>query len=320
MISCFAEQAVHHYPDGSAFVLKEKLAQRYGVSIPQITLGNGSNDILDLLGRVFLTRDDSAIYSQHAFIVYALTVLSQNAQAIVVPAKYYGHDLSAMLAAIQQNTKVIFIANPNNPTGTYCNSDSLYHFMQKVPNHIIVALDEAYFELLENPYQQDHIAWLAEFPNLVIIRTFSKAYGLASLRIGYAISSLEIADLMNRVRQPFNTSTLAQQCAITALAEQSFIEHSRQQMHLAKDYLEKGLQQLGIHFIPSVANFLCVQFANSQYIHDQLAQNGILVRSIAAYQLPNYLRITIAKQEQMERLLNTLQKIVQQSKKTERTI
>ncbi|MCZ6486902.1 MAG: histidinol-phosphate transaminase [Gammaproteobacteria bacterium] len=308
-----ASSHIELYPDANAFYLKRALAERLAVDAGQITIGNGSNDVLDLLARTFLDSSAEAIYSEHAFLVYALVVQACGAKARVAPAlpedaeQAYGHDLSAMLALISENTRVIFIANPNNPTGTWLKRTELKDFIDAVPGHIAVIVDEAYFEYVDENDYPDALQWLGEFPNLIVTRTFSKIYGLAGLRVGYAISSAEVNDLLNRLRQPFNANTLALAAAIASLADQEFVKAS-----LGNN--QKGLRQLAdyfdsknISYIPSVANFLSVKFGRqSEDIYANLLQQGIIVRPLGNYNLPEYLRITIGTEQQLASLMEKL--------------
>jgi histidinol-phosphate aminotransferase len=308
-----ASGSIELYPDANAFYLKRGLAERLAVDAGQITIGNGSNDVLDMLARIFLDASAEAIYSEHAFLVYALVVQACGAKARVAPAlpadtgQAYGHDLSAMLALISENTRVIFIANPNNPTGTWLKRTELKDFIDAVPEHIAVIVDEAYFEYVEENDYPDALQWLGEFPNLIVTRTFSKIYGLAGLRVGYAISSAEVSDLLNRLRQPFNANSLALAAATASLADEGFVKASL-------DNNQKGLRQLAdyfdskeISYIPSVANFLSVKFGRqSDHIYAKLLEQGIIVRPLANYNLSEYLRITIGTEQQLSVLMEKL--------------
>ena len=308
-----AGSGIELYPDANAFYLKRSLAEKLAVDTAQITIGNGSNDVLDLLARIFLDAGAEAIYSEHAFLVYALVVQACGAKARVAPAlpaeaeQSYGHDLPAMLALINKNTRVIFIANPNNPTGTWLKRTELKDFIDAIPAHIAVIVDEAYFEYVDKNDYPDSLQWLNEFPNLIVTRTFSKIYGLAGLRVGYAISSTEVADLLNRLRQPFNVNSLALAAAAASLADAEFVRASL-------DNNQKGLRQLAayldakeISYIPSVANFLSVKFGRqSDHIYAKLLQQGIIVRPLANYNLSEYLRITIGTEQQLAVLMEKL--------------
>ncbi|HLF96866.1 MAG TPA: histidinol-phosphate transaminase [Methylococcaceae bacterium] len=305
-----ALEEVALYPDGGGFALKAALSAKLGVTPNQITLGNGSNDVLDIVARVFLAPSDAAVFSEHAFAVYALSTQAVGARGVVTPAKDHGHDLEAMAAAIGNDTKVVFIANPNNPTGTYLKRDALHAFLCRARD-VVVVVDEAYFEYVDEPDYPDSLEWLPEFPNLVVTRTFSKAYGLAGLRVGYAVSSPEIADLLNRVRQPFNVNSLALAAAAAALEDED---------HLARSAVlnREGLQQLGsafaargLDFIPSVGNFITVDMGRpAGPVYDALLRRGVIVRPVANYGLPNHLRVTVGTAEQNRSFLNALDEVL----------
>ncbi len=244
------------YPDGNGFELKQALSRRFGVAMDGIVLGNGSNDVLELAARAFLAPGLSAVYSQHAFAVYPLAVQAIGAQGIVVPAKDYGHDLDAMARAVRADTRIVFVANPNNPTGTFVPGVALESFIAGLSREVLVVLDEAYTEYLRPEHRYDSIAWLKKFPNLVITRTFSKVYGLAGLRVGYAVSSPAVADLMNRVRQPFNVNSLSLTAAAAALDDEQFIRESYELNCCGMDQVVAGLKQQGLQHIPSYGNFV----------------------------------------------------------------
>ncbi|NOT17326.1 MAG: histidinol-phosphate transaminase [Sulfuriferula sp.] len=281
------------YPDGSGFELKAALAVKLNVDAAQIVLGNGSNDVLEMAARAFLSASASAVFSEHAFAVYPLATLAVGATGITAPARDYGHDLSAMLTAIRADTRMVFIANPNNPTGTLLSNADMLAFLEQVPEHVIVVLDEAYGEYLPQTLQSDALDWLARFPNLVVTRTFSKAYGLAGLRVGYALASVAMADMMNRVRQPFNVNSLALAAATAALNDDEFIARSYALNQLGMRQLTQGLHLLNIDYIPSFANFLAIRIGNATDMYRRLLENGVIVRPIANYGMPEYLRVSI---------------------------
>lgn len=299
------------YPDGNGFVLKEALASHYGLGMEQFTLGNGSNDVLEVIARVFLRPEDEAIYAQHAFAVYPLVVQAIGAQGIEVPAKAYGHDLDAMADAVTERTKLIFLANPNNPTGTAFTHTAFVQFMQKVPRHIVVVLDEAYIEYVQNPALPDGVDYLADYPNLIVTRTFSKAYGLASLRVGYAMASAQITGLLNRVRQPFNVNSLALVAGAAALSDQAFVTHSRELNAKGMTQLEEGARQLGLEWIPSAGNFLCLNVRQpGQTLFAALLKEGVIVRPVANYGLVEFIRVSIGLPEENQRFLRALSKVL----------
>lgn len=312
-----ASQNIELYPDANAFYLKQKLAAKLGVKVEQLTIGNGSNDVLDLLARTFLDEHAEAIFSQYAFLVYPLVVQACGAKARIAKAlpvdndQPYGHDLNAMLALINDKTRLIFIANPNNPTGTWLGKEALKDFIDQVPGHIAVIVDEAYFEyVLEDGYA-DTLKWLAKYSNLIVTRTFSKIYGLAGLRVGYAISSVEISDLLNRLRQPFNANTLALAAATASLEDDEFVADSRRNNQAGLQQLATYLQSKELGYIPSVANFLTVRFGKRcDEIYQNLLQQGVILRPLANYGLPEFLRITIGTPQQQAVLMENLDKLL----------
>jgi histidinol-phosphate aminotransferase len=294
------------YPDGNGFELKAALQRKFGVRPEQLVLGNGSNDVLDLAARAFLTRGDSAVYSQHGFAVYPIAVLSAGAQGIEVPARDFGHDLDAMRAAIRGDTKLVFIANPNNPTGTFIEAAAVKAFVASVPSHVLVVLDEAYTEYLRPELRADTFAWIDEFPNLVITRTFSKAYGLAGLRVGYAVAHPGVADLMNRVRHPFNVNSLALAAAAAALDDKEFLARSYALNQAGMRQLTQGFEQLGLSWIPSFGNFVAVKVGPAARVYEALLHSGVIVRPIASYGMPEYLRATVGLYDQNQKFLTAL--------------
>ena len=295
-----------YYPDGSGFALKAAIAARTGALPEGIVLGNGSNDVLELVARAFLTREDSAVYAQHAFMVYALAVQAIGATHVEVPAKAYGHDLAAMAAAIRPDTKIVFLANPNNPTGTFLPWGEIEAFLAKVPPEVLVVIDEAYGEYLPPDKASPAAGWLARFPNLVLSRTLSKAYGLAGLRVGFGLAHPEVAELMNRVRQPFNVNHLAMVAAEAALGDEAFIAESRAMNAAGLAQLEAGFRQLGLGFIPSSGNFIAVEVGEATRIYEALLRQGVIVRPVAGYGLPRFLRVTVGTAPQNARFLAAL--------------
>ncbi|MBL0168306.1 MAG: histidinol-phosphate transaminase [Propionivibrio sp.] len=300
-----AISSLERYPDD--FDLKNALASHSGLEMERIVLGNGSNDVLDLIARVFLAPGRSAIFSQHAFAVYPLASLSAGAELIAVPAKEYGHDLEAMRHAIQPHTRLIWIANPNNPTGTFLPYPQLKAFMQAVPADVVVVLDEAYNDYIPPAERTDTTAWLAEFPNLVITRTFSKIYGLAGLRIGYALASAEIADLMNRVRQPFNCNNLALAAATAALDDHEFVARSYALNRSGMEQIVAGIKRFGLTHIPSHGNFVAFKAGDAPTLNQKLLKQGVIVRPIGGYGMPEWLRVTIGTELENLRFLEALE-------------
>ncbi len=294
------------YPDGNGFELKQALAQRFGVSMDGIVLGNGSNDVLELAARAFLAPGLSAVYSQHAFAVYPLAVQGVGAQGIVVPARAFAHDLPAMARAVREDTRLLFVANPNNPTGTFIDGAALEHFIAGLPPAVLVILDEAYNEYLEPKFGYDSIAWLKKYPNLVITRTFSKVYGLAGLRVGYALAAPGVADLMNRVRQPFNVNSLSLAAATAALNDEAFVRRSHELNRRGMQQIVAGLQQLALDYIPSQGNFITFRVPDAAGVFQKLLRSGVIVRPVANYGMPDHLRVTIGLESENVRFLDAL--------------
>jgi len=302
------------YPDGNGFELKDALVKRYGVAHANITLGNGSNDLLELAARAFLTVGDKVVYSAHAFAVYALATQAVGATGISVAATdVYGHDLHAMLQAARDNkAKIVFIANPNNPTGTFLSADELLAFMRGLPPEILVVLDEAYNEYLPEDKRYDSVAWLKEFPNLIISRTFSKAYGLAGLRVGYALAHEQVTDMMNRVRQPFNVNSVAQAAAVAALRDVSFVKKTFELNRRGMQQITDGLVKLGLGYIPSYGNFVAFRIGNATAMYRRLLEAGVIVRPIANYDMPDWLRVSIGLESENAKFLAALEKGINQ--------
>jgi len=306
------------YPDANAFYLKQALAKKLNVNEDQITIGNGSNDVLDLLARTFLSVGDEAIYSEYAFLVYPLVVQSVGASAKVAQAlpadshQPYGHDLDAMLRLVSDKTKIIYIANPNNPTGTWFDTKALDDFINQVPKTVVIVLDEAYCEYVDKSTYPNGLDYLKKHDNVVVTRTFSKIYGLASLRIGYAISHSSIADVLNRVRQPFNGNSLGLSAAKISLSDEQFVTQCKKNNSEALDDFEKFLKSKGLEFIPSVGNFITVDFGHNAFkTYELLLRQGVIVRPVANYGLSQFLRITMGTPEEMMRLKSALDKVLE---------
>ncbi len=295
------------YPDGNGFELKSALAERFAVSRDQIILGNGSNDVLELVARAFLGAKTSAVYAQHAFAVYPLVTQAVGAEGIEVAARDFAHDLEAMIAAIRSDTRVLFVANPNNPTGTFIPGPILREALERIPHHVLIVLDEAYTEYLLPEHRYDAVSWLQSLPNLLISRTFSKAYGLAGLRVGFGLARPAIIDLLNRVRQPFNVSSLALTAAAAALDDGAFLERTRAINSAGLAQLTAGFRRLGLPFIPSHGNFVAVKVGESARIYESLLRQGIIVRPVAAYQMPLYLRVSVGLEQENAAFLAALE-------------
>ena len=299
------------YPDGAGFGLCNALARHHGVDPDRITIGNGSNDVLDMIARVFLAPGKESLFSQYAFAVYPLSSMAAGAKLAIAPALDFGHDLAAMQSMINDRTGVVWIANPNNPTGTRVDSAALRAFIEAVPPQVIVVVDEAYFDYVHADDYPDASRWLGDFPNLVVTRTFSKAYGLAALRVGYGLSHPDIADLLNRVRQPFNVNSLAQAAAIATLTDADYLQRSVELNDAGMRQLVEGVQHLGLGYIPSSGNFLTVDLGREAGPVDQaLLRQGVITRPIGNYGLPNHLRVSVGLAYENDRLLNTLEQVL----------
>jgi histidinol-phosphate aminotransferase len=297
---------VSRYPDGNGFELKTALAARHRVAAEQIVLGNGSNDVLELVTQAFLRPGDYAVYSRHAFAVYPLATQARGATGIEVAAQKFGHDLPAIRAAITPGTRVVFIANPNNPTGTWLPPATIEAFLDGVSDDVIIVLDEAYHEYLEPAQQTASAEWIGRHANLVVTRTFSKAYGLAALRVGYGIMHPKVADMLNRVRQPFNVNGLAQAAAVAALGDTVYVDESRRLNRKGMTELEQGFAAMGLTWLPSHANFILVKVGDAGRVYQRLLQQGVIVRPVANYALPEWLRVTIGLPAENRRFLDAL--------------
>jgi len=298
---------IARYPDGNGFELKQALAGRYGVDMGSIVLGNGSNDVLELVALAFLGPGRAAVFSQHAFAVYPLATQARGARSIIVPARNYGHDLEAMAKAIDDETYIAWVANPNNPTGTFARHEEVEAFLKRVPERVLVVLDEAYNEYLPPELRSDSVKLVKRHPNLVVTRTFSKAYGLAGLRVGYALAHASVADVMNRVRQPFNVNSIALAAARAALEDMEFVARSYAENLQGLKRLEEGARALGLEYIPSYGNFLTIRVGKAAEIYKRLLRRGVIVRPVGGgYGLPEHLRVTVGTPEENERFLAAL--------------
>jgi histidinol-phosphate aminotransferase len=305
------------YPDGNGFALKRRLGEMLGVAPARITLGNGSNEILELVARAYLAPGRNAVFSAHAFAVYPIVVQAVGAEARVAAANGpdhampYGHDLDAMASLINGDTRVVFVANPNNPTGTWLDQDAVHGFLKRVPAETLVVMDEAYFEYVQTEAYPDATRWLDEFPNLLVTRTFSKIHGLAGLRIGYGVSGEAVADILNRVRQPFNTNLLAQAAALAALDD---TDHVRESVRINAEGLKQlvaACEQRGLGFIPSVGNFLSIDVdRDAGPVYQALLREGVIVRPIAAYGLARHLRVTVGREHENRRFIEALDRVL----------
>lgn len=308
-VDCAAE--LGRYPDGGAFALRRAIAEHHGVDAAQVTVGNGSNDVLDLVARTFLHPGVESVFSEHAFAVYPLATHAVGATARVAPARDFGHDLAAMAALVSERTRVVWIANPNNPTGTWLAAEPLRAFLAGLPAHVLVVVDEAYFEYVTALDYPDTSRWLADFPNLIVTRTFAKVHGLAALRVGYGLSHPDLAELLNRVRHPFNVNAPAQAAAIAALGDQAHVQRSVAHNRAEMVRVTAGLEQLGIGCIPSVCNFVTADLGRPAAPVDQaLLRLGVICRPVGNYGLPNHLRISIGLAEENTRMLAALEQVL----------
>ena len=304
-----AVKELSRYPDGSAFRLRKVIASRLNIDPAQLTFGNGSDEVLKIAGRVALSPGDEGLVDEHCFLVYPITILGCNATPVSVPSQQWGHDLSAIAANISERTKIIYLANPNNPTGTWFAEDDFRHFMDRVPERVWVVLDEAYHEYArQHEGYPDGIRLVDEFPNLVVTRTFSKIYGMAALRVGYSVSSIEFAELMNRVRQPFNVNSIALAAAEAALQDDEFVNESLRLNQSGQTEISAALERLGLNYIPSIGNFISFDVkTDASMLYDTLLGKGVVVRPIANYNMPNHLRVTIGLPEENARFIDALE-------------
>ncbi len=301
---------IARYPDGNGFVLKQAISRKFKVDPARIVLGNGSNDVLELAARAFLRPGSEVVFSRHSFAVYPLVTLAIGAKGVAAPAKNFGHDPEAMLAAITPQTRMIYIGNPNNPTGTLLGKQELLAFLRAVPASVLVVLDEAYDEYLPPSLKSEAIGWLEEFDNLVVTRTLSKAYGLAGLRVGFALGHSAVADMINRVRQPFNVNNMALAAAAAVLEDDEFVERSRQLNEAGMRQLTEGLARLALEYIPSFGNFVCFHVPGAPGVYQRLLQKGMIVRPVANYDMPNYLRVSIGLESEIARFLQALEEVL----------
>lgn len=311
-----SRQALGRYPDANGFSLKAALSEHYGVPSDWITLGNGSNDLLELISLALLNEHTSCVYSQYAFVVYRLATQARGARHIQVPAKNFGHDLEAMLAAIDEDTRLVFIANPNNPTGTFHSGSVIEDFVARVFEkhglNVTVVLDEAYNEYLDPENRFNSAALVKKYPNLVVLRTFSKAYGLAAIRVGFAIARPGLTDFFNRVRQPFNVNTFAQVAAQAALQDQEFLERTYALNKQGKQMLSEAFDKLGLNYVPSFGNFVLVHIPDALTINQELLRKGVIVRPVVGDGLPDHLRVSIGLPEENQRFIDALTEVLDQ--------
>ena len=300
---------VHRYPDGGSVYLRRRLAEIHGVAAEQILVGNGSNEILDLIAKTFLRPGEEGIYAEQAFVVYPMSVQSLGAVKVSVPLKNFCHDLEAMADRITQKTRILFIANPNNPTGTSVGAREMERFLTRVPPRVLVVCDEAYFEYVERPDFPRSLEYLAQGHNLFVLRTFSKIYGLAGLRVGYMIGKQELVNYVNQVREPFNVNSLAQAAALGALDDREHVTRTREVNAKGKKFLYALFQELGLSFVPTEANFVLVRVDREEEIYEGLLREGVIVRPMIGWGLPGYLRVSIGLPSENERFAHALRKV-----------
>lgn len=292
------------YPDGGGYKLRNAIAEKFGLERENVILGNGSNEVIEFVGHAFLKPGDNIVTARHAFVVYKLMAKLFGAETIEVPDPGFKHDLPAMAAAITPRTKELFIANPNNPTGTLVGQEEIDRFMEQVPPHVIVVFDEAYNEFLENP--PDTLKYVREGRNVLILRTFSKIQGLASLRIGYGIGPKELVEILQKTRQPFNANSLAQAGALAGLLDQEHQDKTRQINNQGRAFLEDNFGQMGLEYVPSHANFVLVKVGDGDAVFQALMRKGVIVRAMRAYQLPDWIRVSVGTPPQNQRFLEEL--------------
>jgi histidinol-phosphate aminotransferase len=305
-----ALKQAHLYPDGNGFYLKQKLAEKFGVEPGNLILGNGSNDIIEFVAHALLDTNSEVVVSQYCFAVYPIVTHLFGAKLVTVPAKKYGHDLPAMVRAVTPRTKILFVANPNNPTGTQAEREHIVRIVNETPPHVLLVMDEAYIEFLNDPISLLPLVRRGDFPNLVLMRTFSKIFGLAGLRIGYGIGHPDFIAALEKIRQPFNTNALAQAAALAALDDAEHIERTRANNQTGLRFYESTFQQLGLEFVPSVTNFILVKVGDGQHVFNELQKRGVIVRPMGIYQLPGWIRISIGTPAENARGIAALREVL----------
>lgn len=302
--------SLNQYPDGNAFYLKERLSRKLGIPADQLILGNGSNELLELVGHALLSADDEVVVSQYSFAVYPIVTQLFGAKLVTVAARHFGHDLPAMIKAVTPRTKIMFVANPNNPTGTLASRAEVLQLIHEVPSHVLVVMDEAYIDYLEDAPDLLPYVRSGKLPNLLLCRTFSKIYGLAGLRLGYAMGHPEMIAVLEKIRQPFNTNMMAQIGALAALDDACHIDKTRENNKAGLAFYEKGFKRLKLEFVPSFANFILVKVGDGQKVAADLQRLGVITRPVTNYQLPEWLRITVGIAAENERCLAALEKVL----------
>lgn len=303
-------EQLHLYPDGDCFYLKSALANKLGIDAERLIFGNGSNELIELAVRTFMRPGDEAVMAHQAFVVYQLVVQASGGVGTIVPLRNFSHDLVAMGEAMGPKTRIVFLANPNNPTGTIYRRDEWERFLQRVSPDVLIIVDEAYFEYVGDPDYPDSLKYHDHGKTLLTLRTFSKLYGLAGLRIGYGVTSKEIAGLLHRVRQPFNVNAVAQWAALAALEDHDHVSRSLEVNRQGMEYLSKEIAQLGLEHVPSQANFILLRVESGNTVFQQLLAQGIIVRPMAAYELPEYVRVTVGTMEENRQFIDALRKVI----------
>jgi len=303
--------SLHRYPDGSGFYLRRALAERLGVAADAIILGNGSNDIIELLARAFLRPGDEAVMAEQAFVIYQMVVQATGALSRAIPLRRFTHDLDAMAQAITPATRIVFLANPNNPTGTIYRRDEWEDFLDSVPPHVLVVADDAYADYVEDPVYPDSLAYHRRGRLLVTLRTFSKIYGLAGLRVGYGVGPLEVIEILHRIRQPFNVNGLAQVAALAALDDDAHVERTRTNNREGLAFLRFACERLGRAYVPSWANFLLIDVGEGARVYEALLRRGVIVRPMDVYGLPRHLRVTVGTPEENRRFVDSLAAVLE---------
>lgn len=307
---CDVLDEAFRYPDGNGTALKHALALKTGLMPDQFVLGNGSNELLDILARTFLAHDGSGVCSECAYAIYALAIQAVGARCIEVPMRFYSHDLAAMADAVADDTRIIYIANPNNPTGTFVPGGLIESFLSRVSRDIVVVLDEAYTDYLQPELRYDSFSWIRQFPNLVVVRTFSKIYGLGGVRVGYAAADPAVVELVNRMREPFNVSSLGLAAAEAALGDKDFLERSYQVNREGMAQLRIAFERMNLEYIPSAGNFMAVRVGDAAKVHQALLQQGVIVRTLVNYGMPNWLRVTVGLEAENARFLAALEVVL----------
>jgi histidinol-phosphate aminotransferase len=298
----------HYYPDGGGYHLRVGIAEKFDVSIDNVMLGNGSNEIIEFLGHAFLRPGDNIVTAEHAFVVYKILAKLFGAETVDVPDPKLTHDLPAMAAAINDRTKVVYIANPNNPTGTMVSERELDRFIDRVPKNVVVALDEAYYEFLPEP--PDTLKYMRNHPNVIALRTFSKIQGLAGLRIGYGLAHEDLIGLLQKTRQPFNVNSIAQAGALAGLRDEAYQAKTREVIRQGRDFLQAEFRKRNLEYVPSVANFILVNVGKGKEVFQKLLKRGMIVRAMDEYKLPAWIRVTVGTPEQNRRFLEDLEKVL----------